>query len=501
MPGAATARAVLRIALAAVVLAVFVHTRADPDLWGHVRFGQDLVASRGVPIADRYSFDSDRAWVNHEWLAEIVMYGSYAAAGGAGLIALKVLLLIAMAAAAVVTVRRAGIGEMPHDLLIGLLLIGTVPQASHVRPQLFSLALFAWMLAALVAADRDRSRPDWRALIALPLLLVLWVNLHGGWIVGAGVLVAWTIVSIAWGRSTRRRAIVLAAAAFGSVVATLANPHGWRMWAFLRETVGLGRADIVDWQPVYRLGAPYLLIWMLVAAAAGAAVWWAVRARRLEPQAVAVVAMLGVASFKVNRLLAFFAIAVVMLLHREIASVVERWRRDAVSETAAGSLAAVAIGVLLIAGSAAAAARNATCVRIDPADYPEPQAIAAIDDARLRGRMLTWFGWGEYAIWHLAPDVSVSIDGRRETAYSDAIIQRHLRFYFVPGERDRIADAMHADLVWVPADLGIAASLSADGWHTVFSGDRSVLLTRHDPGPPRLRTILPSSGPRCFPGP
>ena len=84
MPGSKSIFTVLRVALASLVLAVFTHTRADPDLWGHVRFGQDTVAERTVHLPDRYSFASDRPWINHEWLAEVVMYLLHARFGIAG---------------------------------------------------------------------------------------------------------------------------------------------------------------------------------------------------------------------------------------------------------------------------------------------------------------------------------------------------------------------------------------------------------------------------------
>src|SRR5712691_593080 len=135
MPGSKSIFTVLRIALASLVLAVFTHTRADPDLWGHVRFGQDTVAERTVHLPDRYSFASDRPWINHEWLAEVVMYGAYAAGGGAGLIALKVLLLGAMLSAAAATWRAPGLPAARRDVLIGLLLVGTAGQGNHVPPR------------------------------------------------------------------------------------------------------------------------------------------------------------------------------------------------------------------------------------------------------------------------------------------------------------------------------------------------------------------------------
>ena len=50
---------------------------------------------------------------------------------------------------------------------------------------------------------------------------------------------------------------------------------------------------------------------------------------------------------------------------------------------------------------------------------PMEQRERFIRDHQLRGRMVTYFDWGEYAIWHLSPRVRVSLDGRRETVYSD----------------------------------------------------------------------------------
>ena len=63
-------RVVIRAALGIVLLAVITHTRADPDLWGHVRFGRDIVSEATIPRLDQYAFTSDCESINHEWLAE-----------------------------------------------------------------------------------------------------------------------------------------------------------------------------------------------------------------------------------------------------------------------------------------------------------------------------------------------------------------------------------------------------------------------------------------------
>src|SRR6266851_2798480 len=79
----------IQIALAASAAIIVTGAIADPDLWGHVQFGHDMIAARSIQRADIYSFASDKPWINHEWLSEVVMYAAFALAGGPGLIVLK----------------------------------------------------------------------------------------------------------------------------------------------------------------------------------------------------------------------------------------------------------------------------------------------------------------------------------------------------------------------------------------------------------------------------
>src|SRR6188768_2227494 len=79
----------LGLASAAFVFAALAVTRADADLWGHVRFGLDILRDRSLPTVDPYSFTQDRPWINHEWLSELQMGAAYALGGATGLVLLK----------------------------------------------------------------------------------------------------------------------------------------------------------------------------------------------------------------------------------------------------------------------------------------------------------------------------------------------------------------------------------------------------------------------------
>jgi hypothetical protein len=115
--------------------------------------------------------------------------------------------------------------------------------------------------------------------------------------------------------------------------------------------------------------------------------------------------------------------------------------------------------------------------------------------------MLTWFDWGEYAIWHFGPALQVSIDGRRETVYTEATVQAHRRFY--AGETtSAYSTALQPDYIWLPTRLPVTGQLVAQGWVPVFQGTESVVFAPVGAGPfHQPRTGEPVTGSRCFPGP
>jgi hypothetical protein len=468
-------------ALAFLLVAVVAPTPADPDLWGHVVFGRDIVLARALHTADPYSFTSDRPWINHEWLAEVLMYLSWRAGGAAGLVYLKAIVVCGTLACVVAVLRRRHLRAIVHDLLIVVALAGTFTRYHPVRPQLFSLLLFALLLLAIASAEGgDRRRLPW-----VPLIFAAWANLHGGFLVGLGILASWAAVQVARKPRTLPAMLALLAASIG---ATLLTPYGIGLWRFLWETVGTSRPEIADWRSALTAGPLVLIPWIVVVATAGYALW---RSRRagVPVSAVVIVGVLTLASLRVGRLDAFLALSVVMLLGplfgepREEALPTRRW-----------GLAPRAGALVLAAAAAIGMGRRGSCIEMR--DYPEPEATAFLQPRA--GRVLTVFGWGQYAIWHLAPQLRVSMDGRRETVYSDALLQAHLRLYRgEPGSTSLVRD-LAPDFVWLHANSPGVALLGREGWQTVFRGPLSVILARR-PGGPAQTVEPPPPQPRCFP--
>ena len=178
----------VRVLLIGLLAGLSACTVADPDLWGHVRFGQDILTAGHVIRSDPYSFTSDQAWTNHEWLAEIIMAGAYRFGGVRGLVALSsgVAALVLLLAGRLL--RRTGVGE-PATIALLAIVVRRYWSAVDSRDSTADVlgTLLPLMLMLLNGVGRGREM----RLLWLAPLFALWANLHGGWIVGLGILGLW----------------------------------------------------------------------------------------------------------------------------------------------------------------------------------------------------------------------------------------------------------------------------------------------------------------------
>jgi hypothetical protein len=484
------------IAGGAIAAAVFMlaQTRTDVDLWGHVRFGLDILSTGALHQQDPYSFTSDRLWINHEWLSEVVFALAWRHGAAPGLIAVKLACGAGALALIAATARQNRVGAEGLVFLTTLTLLGILPRVSQVRPQLFSVILFAALIRVFVSAQAR----GLRALLWTIPIIVFWANFHGGWLVGVGAVATWC-AGEAYASPTRRDAFVALGIGVLCVVATLMNPYGWGLWHFLLETVQFGRDAIREWGAAWTNPAT-ALIWIVFALLLGGSL---VGLKRVPPNPAAVLIPLGLglASLKVSRLDAFFAMSVMGLLAGPVASLFRQQNSVPLEASRYRLLATFGVAVLLLV-SIPASRRAFTCIGFFDARWPEAEMVEQMRVRQLSGRLLTYFDWGEYAIWHLYPALKVSMDGRRETVYSDRTVDLHLALY--NGAPDGLAyvGELNPDYIWLPRYLPVVDTLKHDGWLTVIEGSMSTVLGRPNATSSGSMAAVPSiPGRRCFPGP
>ena len=470
-----------------VIFAVLSLTAADADLWGHLTFGTDVLTSGHIVQADRYSFTSDQPWINHEWLAELAMAIAWSTAGTIGLVALKLAPFWLAGALVLAAWRPFRLPPMWRDGLLFVVALGVWPLAATVRPQSFSVVLFAallYLLTRITAGSRV-------AMLAVPVVFAVWVNTHGGWLVGAGALALFVAATVADRAVTASLKIAIVLMALASALACLVNPYGIRMLDFLATTVRPDRSDILEWRPVTALPAAAFILWAIPTAVAAVAF---LRGRRAAPiWHWLVIAALAIGALRVARLGGFFAMAVGILVAPLVAPAA---KRDDSADRARIDWTAVAASICAAGLALGIFGRR---IGMEGPWAPEPGVTEFVHAKHLHGRLLTWFDYGEYAIWYFSPALQVSMDGRRETVYSAAVRDRHAEIYRDgPGALVAIAQ-MRPDYIWLPKALPLVSHLESVGWHQQYVGPRSVVLGLEPVEP--FRDDRPVPARRAFPGP
>jgi hypothetical protein len=231
---------------------------ADPDIGWHIRTGELILATHSLPRTDPFSSTMQgQPWFAWEWLYDLLLGILHRACGLNGVVWLCALLVAATFVLLLSQLLQRGTSLL---LAIVLMLLAEAASAIHLyaRPHIVS-----WLLSLLwfVVLDRwerwDRERwdrpkhgplPRWIPWF-FPTSMLLWVNLHGGWLLGMALLAIYTFA--AWVESLRarklsdrksgpfaairaaQRARAMAWTWAASALATLVNPYGWRLHAHI----------------------------------------------------------------------------------------------------------------------------------------------------------------------------------------------------------------------------------------------------------------------------
>ncbi|HKP56218.1 MAG TPA: hypothetical protein VJV78_05850 [Polyangiales bacterium] len=170
------------------------HPVDNPDSFGHLAAGRQIVELGHVPALDTFSYfrATPQPWVNYEWLSDLLLYAGLSM-GGFGALNLWKLAILATTGGLLVWIAYARARQLGARLC-ALVLVMAVPAARFrlsVRPHMFGLLLSAlyWIGLLRILESAESSDPARRAelkrwLIALGALHVVWVNLHGSHLLG-----------------------------------------------------------------------------------------------------------------------------------------------------------------------------------------------------------------------------------------------------------------------------------------------------------------------------
>jgi hypothetical protein len=453
------ARNAFPIGLAAAGFTLSVgYATGDPDTYWHLASGQWMLDHHQILRADIFSSTvSGQPYSVGEWLGEIVLTLVFNAGSWAGLAIFRGL-LVAVAAFFLARLARRGGAPLVAALVVVIWALVFSKTRWTDRPAIYTFMLFPVVLDLLYSA-RAGSR---RALIAIPPLILLWANLHGGYPIGIALVLAFAVEAVV----LRRPDIVpLVLTLVASIALSFVDPetfgvagavgHAFAPPRFISEEAP---PDVLE--PSGFVFAMFVLATLAVSLFEGGGVL----------DALLLIPLLWLA-LSAQRQLTFFVFAATPVVAAGAARLYRRLRPGAVPFRPLPPLAAAVLALLLWAGALASAIGVPTGP--DEREYPTG-ALAALRSGS--GTLLNEYDWGGYLIYRV-PERKVFIDGRLFPFYPGVLRDYRDAVELRPNWKDVLAKYDVREVLLLPAKPLVVA-LREDGWTVRAEGSNFVLLAK-----------------------
>lgn len=442
--------------------ALGVRGASDPDLWWHLATGRLIATTGAIPRVDPFSWTHlGQPWVAHEWLTDWLMYQVYALAGLPGLMLFYGLVI---GAAYWLMYQIAARYSVPLALAVTAWAGVVGIPAWGPRPQMFNLlflALFIYILTDWM------EKPEEYSPFVLTLLMVLWVNMHGGFVLGIVVVFIYLAAAYLYHGSQARN---LAAAACLLMLAPAANPQGLKIYVYPFLTLGseIMQSTILEWSsPNFHL-VDYQVFPILIGMGVLAFIYSPNKPLVHEWLLFAGAAAAGLLSVRNIPLFTIVAIPIIVKYVRLALN--DRFARKTARMPGEWQIAAVAL-VLFIAGWHIETVLHANR---SPNHVPS-QAVDYLEQMNLARRVFNEYQFGGYLVWRGLP---VYIDGRADL-YGDHLVEYlELSNGRDPLWRERF-DQYGLNVALLYPDSPLAnILLTSRQWVTLYQDDQAMVLGR-----------------------
>jgi hypothetical protein len=465
---------------------LFISGIQDPDFWWHVRTGRWMVDNGQLPSHDLFTFTvPDHVWTDHEYLTEILMWLVYSATGTVGLAIVFGLITWAGFWLIYRQVRRQPFVIVGLGLALGGLAGWPIwgPRAQMITFAISCLELY-WLHGYLSGRSR--------ALTFFPLVMAVWANLHGGWVIGfawLGIALVSELVMWAWDRPNpahKAHVRFLAIITVASVLAVLATPHGLNLYLYPFQTQGSVAQQklIVEWfspdfHQIYL--RPFEAMVFIVIAG------FALRRPSLY-QFLLVVASLGLALQSVRHIALFVAAATPVMIAtysdywKELAAG-RGWKFQLPPRPVFAVITAVTLVLVLLVAAVKIDSDISPSVqaKLDESSYPIAAADWLASHPEVGTHMYNQYGWGGYLANRFYPDPNreVFIFGEAELM-GDPLLNEYNDVQNLRPDWAAILDKYHVDYIVFNTGEALSNVLATQpAWKMVYQDKVATIFVRN----------------------
>jgi hypothetical protein len=429
------------------------------DLYHAMALARHTFDSGVFPQNDVFAFTPTmQPTVHHEWGFGLITYLTTANPWGAVLLMSLKFLLIAIMLLCSYRVHRQRGGD---PVLFSLALIMILPffwvGFATIRAQLFTLTAISVQMVMLEA--------DWRGkrawIIGWLALLFVWLNVHAGFVIGAGMMAFHGIERIVqiWFKQRSCAAVfqgvwhLIAAVPFAVALLWL-NPYGTEYIVYLAHGLTMARPLIAEWGPLWTTYEP--LQTLLCFAISVALLAYVLRHRQWSRlRGFVFLVLCSIMALKHIRHgsiygIVWLAYVPAWLSCTPLADRLRNMLKRKQHLLPQFSLAVAAICVGFALWHPFWRPYLPVTVSGERGNYP----LGAVDylaNNQYRGKLVTDFDAGAYVTWKLFPNVLVSLDGRYEAAFQPGVMEEHIELFDAKNDWGKWLDQWQANGIVVPS--------------------------------------------------
>jgi len=403
----------------------------DYDFWWHIATGRYIVQHREISTEDRFSFVTnknrdmfpatalrEKFLMRQYWLAQVIFYYIYNTFGSWGIAATRALLLTLTLWLLYKGLRMFDVSRLLSFCLLIPVFYILIHKYTGERP-----VLFTFLFAILTFLIIERSlKTQGRIIYILPPVMMVWANLHGGFILGVVFILVYLIsetIRFIMRKSTlsKDRFYKFSLTMIISIIFAVINPNGFLVILMFKSKYKIFKIGVQEYLPLYTFyikkvwGMDYSVLFIVVITA----FVLLVRNLRMHLPHLIILAGLFIISILHQRFFAFTATVGMMITGKEITELYKKVRLNRKVYIMAGRvilLLFIASFITKFITSSVKYWKNFKSLSGTHEIVLAKEAIDFIEKNRIPGRMFNTDIAGGYATWRLYPWKQVFTDTR-----------------------------------------------------------------------------------------
>lgn len=474
-----------------IILILSIRPSFDPDMGWHLKDGEYLLNhSLRVPAVDIYSYTMPNfPFIMHEWITDIFMYLIYSLGS---LPALSVIFALITGLAFIVAARAVP-AKKEYQIIAAV--IGCIASLNiiGVRPQMITLLFLAILMVLLYHFRRN---PQTKAILFLPFLFFVWVNLHGGFPSGLAILGLFlgfellkkaavylfqkirnkriNLREISW--PNWRKVFYLS---FVSGLVTLINPYGWRIYIEVITTItdNFLKYNISEWAPVSITHdqAPRFLTYLGLLI-----ILTLVAIKKVDLTHLGITAVFGWFAFSSWRNVPLFIVISIPLWVYIVQGLVGESLSRIITKkwVVALLLFGVAVSVFQSYPTLSTILSKAKHETLIYNTYPY-DALQYLKENPVEGNVFNEYNWGGFLIWQY-PEKKLFVDGRMPSwrQNGEHVFADFQKITSISVGFRELLDKYDINWVIIRGNSLLALALVGDGWEGLYQDQQSAILQR-----------------------